>query len=128
VLKRSQGTGGVADVVFKGMVEAVRSGRLDAEGIVWRSRRWNPVNKWVCLYFLSFDFGCVVGGMWDVALICVSISSVQKEHTRSPTAGGRCSGRRGMRARMRRACGGLGSMRGFAGRLCRVLWTSRGAG
>ncbi|KAH0604456.1 uncharacterized protein H6S33_006833 [Morchella sextelata] len=46
VLKRSQGTGGVADVVFKGMVEAVRSGRLDAEGIVWRSRRWNPVNKW----------------------------------------------------------------------------------
>ncbi|KAI5838703.1 hypothetical protein DFP73DRAFT_255043 [Morchella snyderi] len=46
VLKRSQGTGGVADVVFSGMVEAVRSGRLQAEGIVWRSRRWNPVNKW----------------------------------------------------------------------------------
>ncbi|KAH8151169.1 uncharacterized protein LAJ45_04871 [Morchella importuna] len=46
VLKRSQGTGGVADVVFKGMVESVRSGALRAEGIVWRSRRWNMVNKW----------------------------------------------------------------------------------
>lgn len=48
VLKRSQGTGGVADVVFKSMVEGVRNGLFpDAEGIVWRSRRWNPVNKWV---------------------------------------------------------------------------------
>ncbi|KAG0133494.1 hypothetical protein HOY82DRAFT_604599 [Tuber indicum] len=47
VLKRSQGTGGVADVVFKAMVEGVRNGLFEgAEGIVWRSRRWNPVNKW----------------------------------------------------------------------------------
>ena len=48
VLKRSQGTGGVADVVFKTMVEGVRNGLFEgAEGVVWRSRRWNPVNKWV---------------------------------------------------------------------------------
>ncbi|KAG0635456.1 hypothetical protein HOY80DRAFT_981825 [Tuber brumale] len=47
VLKRSQGTGGVADVVFKAMVEGVRNGLFEgAEGVVWRSRRWNPVNKW----------------------------------------------------------------------------------
>ncbi|CAZ80374.1 unnamed protein product [Tuber melanosporum] len=47
VLKRSQGTGGVADVVFKAMVEGVRNGLFEGtEGIVWRSRRWNPVNKW----------------------------------------------------------------------------------
>jgi len=48
VLKRSQGTGGVADVVFKAMMEGVRNGLFEgAEGVVWRSRRWNPVNKWV---------------------------------------------------------------------------------
>ncbi|CUS14781.1 unnamed protein product [Tuber aestivum] len=47
VLKKSQGTGGVADVVFKAMVEGVRNGVFEgAEGVVWRSRRWNPVNKW----------------------------------------------------------------------------------
>lgn len=49
VLKRSQGAGGVADVVFKSMVEAVQTGLLEAEGVVWRSRRWNPVNRWVCI-------------------------------------------------------------------------------
>ncbi|PWW73495.1 N-acetylglutamate synthase [Tuber magnatum] len=47
VLKKSQGTGGVADVVFKAMVEGVRNGLFEgAEGVIWRSRRWNPVNKW----------------------------------------------------------------------------------
>lgn len=51
VLKRSQGAGGVADVVFKSMVEAVQTGLLEAEGVVWRSRRWNPVNRWVCINF-----------------------------------------------------------------------------
>ena len=41
VLRRSQGAGGVADIVFSSMVR-------DAfpEGVVWRSRRDNPVNKW----------------------------------------------------------------------------------
>lgn len=49
VARRSQGVGGVADVVFKAMTASVRPGRLfdGAEGIVWRSRRNNPVNKWV---------------------------------------------------------------------------------
>jgi amino-acid N-acetyltransferase len=50
VAKRSQGAGGVADVVFKAMTAGVRKGGLfeGAEGIVWRSRRTNVVNKWVC--------------------------------------------------------------------------------
>jgi amino-acid N-acetyltransferase len=51
VAKRSQGAGGVADVVFKAMVVGVGPGGLfeSAEGLVWRSRRRNPVNKWVSL-------------------------------------------------------------------------------
>lgn len=51
VAKKSQGAGGVADVVFKAMVAGVGPpgcGSLfeGTEGIVWRSRRENPVNKW----------------------------------------------------------------------------------
>ena len=41
VLKRSQGAGGVADIVFSAMVRD-----CFPEGVVWRSRRDNPVNKW----------------------------------------------------------------------------------
>ncbi|KAF2145283.1 uncharacterized protein K452DRAFT_266065 [Aplosporella prunicola CBS 121167] len=41
VLKRAQGAGGVADVVFKAMVRSCLP-----DGVVWRSRRDNPVNKW----------------------------------------------------------------------------------
>ena len=41
VLKRSQGAGGVADIVFSAMVQ-----ECFPEGVVWRSRRDNPVNKW----------------------------------------------------------------------------------
>ncbi|KAK6596495.1 hypothetical protein H4I96_09147 [Botrytis cinerea] len=41
VLKRSQGSGGVADVVFKSMVKDCFPG-----GVCWRSRKDNPVNKW----------------------------------------------------------------------------------
>ena len=41
VLKRSQGSGGVADVVFKAMVRD-----CFPEGLCWRSRSNNPVNKW----------------------------------------------------------------------------------
>lgn len=41
VLKRSQGSGGVADVVFKAMVR-----ECFPNGVCWRSRKSNPVNKW----------------------------------------------------------------------------------
>jgi amino-acid N-acetyltransferase len=41
VLRRSQGSGGVADVVFNAMVRDCLP-----DGVVWRSRRENPVNKW----------------------------------------------------------------------------------
>ena len=41
VLKRSQGSGGVADVVFKAMVR-----ECFPDGVCWRSRKSNPVNKW----------------------------------------------------------------------------------
>ncbi|KAL8709314.1 MAG: hypothetical protein Q9220_005907 [cf. Caloplaca sp. 1 TL-2023] len=41
VLKRSQGAGGVADIVFKAMVRD-----CFPDGVCWRSRGDNPVNKW----------------------------------------------------------------------------------
>jgi amino-acid N-acetyltransferase len=41
VLKRSQGGGGVADIVFNAMVRG-----CFPNGVCWRSRRNNPVNKW----------------------------------------------------------------------------------
>ena len=41
VLKRSQGAGGVADILFSTMVRD-----CFPEGVCWRSRRDNPVNKW----------------------------------------------------------------------------------
>lgn len=41
VLKRSQGAGGVADIVFNAMVRT-----CFPNGVCWRSRRDNPVNKW----------------------------------------------------------------------------------
>ena len=41
VLRRAQGTGGVADVVFSAMVRRGFPG-----GVCWRSRSGNPVNKW----------------------------------------------------------------------------------
>ncbi|KAL3469226.1 hypothetical protein BJX99DRAFT_80725 [Aspergillus californicus] len=41
VLKRSQGAGGVADIVFNAMVRTCFPG-----GVCWRSRKDNPVNKW----------------------------------------------------------------------------------
>lgn len=41
VLKRSQGAGGVADIVFNAMVRGCFPG-----GVCWRSRQDNPVNKW----------------------------------------------------------------------------------
>ncbi|EKD15399.1 uncharacterized protein L3040_001766 [Drepanopeziza brunnea f. sp. 'multigermtubi'] len=41
VLKRAQGSGGVADLIFNAMVRD-----CFPQGCVWRSRRNNPVNKW----------------------------------------------------------------------------------
>lgn len=41
VLKRSQGAGGVADIVFKAVVRD-----CFPHGVCWRSRKDNPVNKW----------------------------------------------------------------------------------
>jgi amino-acid N-acetyltransferase len=41
VLKKSQGAGSVADIVFNAMVRDCFPG-----GVCWRSRRNNPVNKW----------------------------------------------------------------------------------
>ncbi|KAL7270992.1 Amino-acid acetyltransferase, mitochondrial [Rhizina undulata] len=46
VARKSQGAGGVADVVFRRMMEGVGTGELGREGIVWRSRIENVVNKW----------------------------------------------------------------------------------
>ncbi|ERS95953.1 hypothetical protein HMPREF1624_07488 [Sporothrix schenckii ATCC 58251] len=41
VLKKSQGAGGVADIVFTAMVRD-----CFPEGVCWRSRKDNPVNRW----------------------------------------------------------------------------------
>ena len=41
MLKRSQGAGGVADIVFNAMVRT-----CFPNGVCWRSRIDNPVNKW----------------------------------------------------------------------------------
>ncbi|PWY69796.1 mitochondrial amino-acid acetyltransferase [Aspergillus heteromorphus CBS 117.55] len=41
VLKRSQGAGGVADIVFNAMIRS-----CFPNGVCWRSRKDNPVNKW----------------------------------------------------------------------------------
>jgi len=53
VLKRSQGAGGVADVVFNAMVRT-----CFPNGVCWRSRKDNPVNKWY------FERSC---GSWKLA-------------------------------------------------------------
>lgn len=41
VLQRSQGSSGVADIVFQSMVRS-----CFPKGVCWRSRKTNPVNKW----------------------------------------------------------------------------------
>ncbi|KAL4897935.1 mitochondrial amino-acid acetyltransferase [Aspergillus ambiguus] len=53
VLKRSQGAGGVADIVFNAMVRT-----CFPNGVCWRSRKDNPVNKW---YFERSE------GTWKLA-------------------------------------------------------------
>lgn len=56
VLKRAQGSGGVADVVFKAMVRT-----CFPDGVVWRSRRDNPVNKW----YFERSTGTLKLDAWD---------------------------------------------------------------
>ncbi|KAH7053288.1 mitochondrial amino-acid acetyltransferase [Macrophomina phaseolina] len=56
VLKRSQGSGGVADIVFKSMVRT-----CFPDGVVWRSRRDNPVNKW----YFERSTGTLKLDAWD---------------------------------------------------------------
>ncbi|KAI6500307.1 Amino-acid acetyltransferase, mitochondrial [Pyricularia oryzae] len=41
VLKRAQGEGGIADIVFNAMIRT-----CFPKGVCWRSRKDNPVNKW----------------------------------------------------------------------------------
>ncbi|KAK6534635.1 Amino-acid acetyltransferase, mitochondrial [Arthrobotrys megalospora] len=43
VARKAQGTGGVADVVFKAMVHG---DSMFTKELIWRSRQNNPVNKW----------------------------------------------------------------------------------
>lgn len=42
VSTRSQGSGGVADIVFNVLTS------MFPDNLIWRSRKTNPVNKWVC--------------------------------------------------------------------------------
>lgn len=59
VLRRAQGTGGVADVVFKALLR-----QCFPKGCVWRSRSNNPVNKW---YFeRSAGHLKLPGGQWTM--------------------------------------------------------------
>ncbi|KAI2625203.1 N-acetylglutamate synthase [Xylaria nigripes] len=57
VLRRSQGAGGVADIVFNAMVRD-----CFPNGVCWRSRKDNPVNKWYfersrgCLKFSDMNW------------------------------------------------------------------------
>lgn len=53
VLRRSQGAGGVADIVFNAMVRI-----CFPNGVCWRSRKDNPVNKWY------FERSC---GTWKLS-------------------------------------------------------------
>ena len=59
VLQRSQGSSGVADIVFQAMVRS-----CFPTGVCWRSRQDNPVNKW---YFeRSRGSWKLPGGQWTM--------------------------------------------------------------
>jgi len=59
ILKRSQGSGGVSDIVFKAMVRD-----CFPEGVCWRSRKDNPVNKW---YFERANGTCqILNSNWTM--------------------------------------------------------------
>ncbi|KAK9449845.1 uncharacterized protein V1518DRAFT_414828 [Limtongia smithiae] len=59
VLRKNQGSAGVADIVFKAMVA-----QLFPFEIIWRSRTQNPVNRW---YFdRAKGFARLPGGYWTL--------------------------------------------------------------
>lgn len=58
VLRKAQGSGGVADIVFNAMVR-----NCWPQGVVWRSRRDNPVNRW---YFERSVGTCKVSDKWTM--------------------------------------------------------------
>ena len=51
VSTKSQGSGGVADIVFNVLVATF------PDDLIWRSRKTNPVNKWVrnCIYYTNIS-------------------------------------------------------------------------
>ena len=57
VLKSRQGSGGVADIVFKAMVRD-----CFPSGVCWRSRADNPVNKW----YFERSMGTLKLGQWTM--------------------------------------------------------------
>ncbi|KAK8244639.1 mitochondrial amino-acid acetyltransferase [Phyllosticta capitalensis] len=73
VLKRCQGSGGVADIVFKAMVRGCLP-----DGVVWRSRRDNPVNKW----YFERSTGTQKLAAWDGSLWTMfwTTEGVEKNH------------------------------------------------
>ena len=83
VLKRSQGFGGVADIVFSSIVRECLP-----EGVCWRSRKDNPVNKWYSerskgtyklsgidwtMFWTTQSLGMDGRKFWDYESVCKSI-------------------------------------------------------
>ena len=70
VLQRSQGSSGVADIVFQAMVRS-----CFPTGVCWRSRQDNPVNKW---YFeRSRGSWKLPGGQWTMFWTTEGLESEQ---------------------------------------------------
>lgn len=80
VLKKSQGAGGVADIVFTAMVRD-----CFPDGVCWRSRKDNPVNRWYfersrgsykldgvnwTMFFTTPFEGVGEKGFWDYESVC----------------------------------------------------------
>jgi amino-acid N-acetyltransferase len=75
VLRKSQGSGGVADIVFNAMVRTCLP-----DGVVWRSRKNNPVNKW---YFeRSVGTWKLPGSQW-----CMFWTGDEMDASATPTEG-----------------------------------------
>ncbi|EXJ90498.1 amino-acid N-acetyltransferase [Capronia coronata CBS 617.96] len=74
VLKKSQGAGGVADIVFNAMVRT-----CFPNGVCWRSRKDNPVNKW---YFeRSRGTWKIPGTNWTMFWTTPGLSDPDKSQT-----------------------------------------------
>ncbi|KAF4975173.1 hypothetical protein FZEAL_8002 [Fusarium zealandicum] len=80
VLRKSQGSGGVADVVFNAMVRG-----CFPDGVCWRSRKDNPVNKWYferstgtnklpgcnwTMFWTTPGLDCRHATLWDYETVC----------------------------------------------------------